>query len=231
MSVSKRKSRGGRPSKLSPEFRRDAVVMVIDEQRSIADVARSIGVNEGTLGNWVNRERVERGQRVGLRVDERSEMAELRAENAQLRMERDLLTIDGLLGEGDVDIVSRYACVDDQKAAGFPVTAACTAAGVSRSGYCDWCKTGSSRRVPKHAERSSDGSTGTTTRDCTALSTTSHPSRGNGNTVKRHSHPSGQRGDAQTRLTVELMHRPARLAGSHARLTSTIRRRPAGRPQ
>ncbi|HUP72952.1 MAG TPA: transposase [Acidimicrobiales bacterium] len=90
MSV-KRKSRGGRPSKFSPEFRRDAVAMVIDEQRSIADVARSIGVNEGTLGNWVNKERVERGQRVGLSVDERSEMAELRAENAQLRMERDLL--------------------------------------------------------------------------------------------------------------------------------------------
>jgi putative transposase len=34
--------------------------------------------------------------------------------------------------------VSRYACVDDQKAAGFPVTAACEAAGVSTSGYYDW---------------------------------------------------------------------------------------------
>ena len=33
----------------------------------------------------------------------------------------------------------RYACVDDQKAAGFPVTAACEAAGVSTSGYYDWC--------------------------------------------------------------------------------------------
>ena len=30
-------------------------------------------------------------------------------------------------------------CVDDQKAAGFPVTAACKAAGVSTSGYYDWC--------------------------------------------------------------------------------------------
>ena len=90
MSV-KRKSRGGRPSKFSPEFRRDAVAMVIDEQRSIADVARSIGVNEGTLGNWVNKERVERGQRVGLSGDERSDLVEVRAENPQLRMERDLL--------------------------------------------------------------------------------------------------------------------------------------------
>jgi transposase InsO family protein len=35
--------------------------------------------------------------------------------------------------------VTRYACVDDQKAAGFPVTAACDAAEVSTSGYYDWC--------------------------------------------------------------------------------------------
>lgn len=34
--------------------------------------------------------------------------------------------------------MTRYTCVDDQKAAGFPVTAACEAAGVSTSGYYDW---------------------------------------------------------------------------------------------
>jgi putative transposase len=36
--------------------------------------------------------------------------------------------------------VTRYVCVDDQKAAGFPVTAACEAAGVSTSGYYGWCE-------------------------------------------------------------------------------------------
>ena len=87
---SSRKKRG-RPSKFPPEFRRDAVAMVLDEDRQIADVARSVGVNPGTLGNWVNQERIERGDRDGLTVDERSELADLRAENAQLRMERDLL--------------------------------------------------------------------------------------------------------------------------------------------
>ncbi len=85
------KARGGRPSKWPPEFRRDAVAMVLDEGRAIADVGRSVGVNDGTLGNWVRLERIERGERDGLTVDERSEFAELRAENAQLRMERDLL--------------------------------------------------------------------------------------------------------------------------------------------
>ncbi len=36
--------------------------------------------------------------------------------------------------------MTRYACIDHQKAAGFPVTAACAAAGVSTSGYYDWCE-------------------------------------------------------------------------------------------
>ena len=36
--------------------------------------------------------------------------------------------------------MTRYGCVDDQKAAGFPVTAACAAAGVSTSGYYDWAE-------------------------------------------------------------------------------------------
>ena len=48
--------RVGRPSKFPPEFRRDAVAMVLDESRSIAGVARATGVNAGTLGNWVGLE-------------------------------------------------------------------------------------------------------------------------------------------------------------------------------
>ena len=65
MSNRKRVSRG-RPSKFSPEFRRDAVAMVLDEGRPIADVGRAIGVNPGTLDNWVAAERIERGEGAGL---------------------------------------------------------------------------------------------------------------------------------------------------------------------
>ena len=48
--MSNRKRPRGRPSKYPPEFQRDAVAMVLDEGRAIAEVARAIGVNEGTLG-------------------------------------------------------------------------------------------------------------------------------------------------------------------------------------
>jgi transposase len=75
----------------SPEFKRDAVAMVVDEGRTIADVARSLGIGETSLGNWVKQERIDRGERAGLTTSERAELSELRRENARLRMERDLL--------------------------------------------------------------------------------------------------------------------------------------------
>jgi transposase len=73
------------------EFKADAVAMVLDDGRKIVDVADAIGVGEGTLGNWVRLERIERGERAGLTREDRSELVELRKENARLRMERDLL--------------------------------------------------------------------------------------------------------------------------------------------
>lgn len=73
------------------EFKADAVAMVLDEDRKIVDVAEAINVGEGTLGNWVRLERIERGERAGLTRDDRAELVELRKENARLRMERDLL--------------------------------------------------------------------------------------------------------------------------------------------
>jgi transposase len=73
------------------EFRADAVAMVLVEGRRIVDVAEALGVGDGTLGNWVKQARIDRGEKEGLTTSERAELAELRRENARLRMERDLL--------------------------------------------------------------------------------------------------------------------------------------------
>ena len=73
------------------EFKRDAVALVIDEGRAIAEVAKSLGIGETNLGNWVRQARIDRGERAGLSTSERAELVELRRENARLRMERDLL--------------------------------------------------------------------------------------------------------------------------------------------
>jgi transposase len=57
----------------------------------IVEVAHAIGVKESTLRNWVAKARRERSAGAGLSGDERAELDALRAECAQLQMERDLL--------------------------------------------------------------------------------------------------------------------------------------------
>jgi transposase InsO family protein len=50
--------------------------------------------------------------------------------------------------------VSRYACVADQKAAGFPVMKACEVAGVSTSGFYDWCARSSAEPTEREVAES-----------------------------------------------------------------------------
>lgn len=77
--------------KYDREFREGAVRIVRETGKPIAQVARDLGIHEGTLGNWVNQDREAREGRGELTRDDMAELKRLRSENAELRMERDVL--------------------------------------------------------------------------------------------------------------------------------------------
>ncbi len=72
--------------RFSDEFKRDAVAIVRSSDRSIAEVARELGIYDSSLGNWVKQDQVDRGEREGLSSNERARLRELERENARLRM-------------------------------------------------------------------------------------------------------------------------------------------------
>lgn len=80
--------------KFSPEFRDEAVKMVVSSQpsRPVAQVARELGVNEGTLANWVAQYRKKYPvDEEPLTVSERARLRELERENQELRMRTEFL--------------------------------------------------------------------------------------------------------------------------------------------
>ena len=78
--------------KFDQDFQQGAVRLVFETGKPIAQVARELGINEGTLGNWCARERRRRDAgNATLSESERAELDRLRKENVELRMQRDVL--------------------------------------------------------------------------------------------------------------------------------------------
>mgnify|MGYP001390745472 CR=1 FL=1 len=86
---------GGRRARrvFSEEFRAGAVRLVLEEGKSAGAVARDLDLTESALRMWVSRAQADRtkGKSGGLTTLEREELARLRKENRQLRLERDVL--------------------------------------------------------------------------------------------------------------------------------------------
>ena len=83
---------GAKRKSYTPKYRQDAARLVIDTGRTVAEVAREIGVGEQLLGRWVAiaRSRMDDPPEA-LDVDERAELVRLRREVAELRMDRQFL--------------------------------------------------------------------------------------------------------------------------------------------
>src|SRR3982750_1970001 len=85
------KSRRSRRS-FTDDFRAGAVRLVLDEGKTVAAAARDLGLTESSLRNWVEQARADRTKgRIGLTTEERAELAALRKDNRELRMERAIL--------------------------------------------------------------------------------------------------------------------------------------------
>ncbi|WP_439650329.1 IS3 family transposase [Glycomyces amatae] len=124
--------------KFSPQFKAEAVQMVVQTGRTVAEVARDLGINSTTLGNWVNNWKDEHPQtsQEESPVDQ-ARISELEAEVARLRMENEFLKKSrGLLREG-AGVAERCALIEAEKA-NYPITWMCVQLGVPRSTFYYW---------------------------------------------------------------------------------------------
>lgn len=75
------------------DFRREVVRLVIEEQLSHSEVARRLDVPAQTVGNWVReRDKLQPDPATGMSPQAmQKELVRLRAENASLKLDRDIL--------------------------------------------------------------------------------------------------------------------------------------------
>ena len=88
---SKKKRRPRRA--FTDEFTAGAVRLVLDEGKTIPQVARDLDLTRSALRTWVERARADRtkGKSGGLTTAEREELGQLRKQVRELTMERDIL--------------------------------------------------------------------------------------------------------------------------------------------
>ncbi|SKF61280.1 transposase IS3/IS911 family protein [Mycobacteroides abscessus subsp. abscessus] len=83
---------GRQRREFSPEYKDEAVKLVVNTGRTVAVVARELGINEATLGRWVNLQKDHQGGgEAPLGESERVELARLRKENSELKLDRAFL--------------------------------------------------------------------------------------------------------------------------------------------
>ena len=78
--------------KFTDEFKAGVVRLVLDEGKTAGAVARELDLTESAVRAWVAQAQADRTKgKTGLTTAEREELARLRKENRELKLERDVL--------------------------------------------------------------------------------------------------------------------------------------------
>jgi len=136
-----------------PEFKRAAVKLIVDTGDSIANIARSCGLNQGLLRRW-KRELDQQGAYAfpgkGRRPPQSAELHRLREANRRLQLEREILRLAGPLLQDHIRV--RLAFIHEHRHQ-FPTRILCEVLNVSRSGYYSYAKSRNGSSQEAHFEQ------------------------------------------------------------------------------
>lgn len=77
---------GSAPRRYTQDYKDEAVRLALESDRPLVEVAKSLGINESTLGNWVKKAKGG-GSDEPLSASERAEFEETRKKLAQAQMD------------------------------------------------------------------------------------------------------------------------------------------------
>ncbi len=77
--------------KYSEEYKKEAVLMVVETGVSVLQVVKDLGVGRSTLEKWIREYKLNGEPKTVVNLNEKEELRNLRAENQRLKIERELL--------------------------------------------------------------------------------------------------------------------------------------------
>lgn len=138
------------PKPYPAAFRRQALAL-LDDGRTVRDVAASLGIAESCLHRWRRQQRIEPGVASGVSDADRSALAAAKQRIRDLEEEVMILRKAAAAVEEVVPPKDRFRLVAELAAEGVRVRKACYSLGVSPSGFYGWKARPPSSRSIRHA--------------------------------------------------------------------------------